>query len=85
VAALVGLSAARARVAYGLVLPRDRRLFRLFAGVANVSARLRRQSWRLFAHSNAGVDELLATAGFTPRAEARTFLWRAVVYERRRS
>lgn len=83
--ALVRLSAARAREVYGLVLPRDRRLFRLFAGVANVGARLRRQSWRLYAHPNAAVDALLASAGFVPRAERRTLIWRAVVYERTRT
>ena len=79
---LVRLSAERARRAYGLVLPRDRWFFRVGVALINVAYRLRRRGYRAFAHSNARIDALVAAAGLSRRAEARTFLWRVVVYER---
>ena len=82
VSALVRLSAERARAAYGLVLPRDRRLFRVGVRLLNLWFRIRGLGYRSFAHSNERVDALLAEAGLRPRAEASTLFWRVVLYER---
>jgi len=80
--ALVGLSAARARRVYGLVLPRDRWLHRLAVRLLNVGFRLRRKQYRSFVHSNERIDRLVAAAGLRPRSERETFFWRVVVYAR---
>jgi SAM-dependent methyltransferase len=80
--ALVALSAARARTAYGLVLPRDRRLTRLAVRLVNLWFRFRRQSYRGYTHPNERIDQLVAEAGLLPRREATTLIWRVVVYDR---
>jgi magnesium-protoporphyrin O-methyltransferase len=81
-ASLVRLSLARARRTYGLVHPRSRRVFGLFAAVSNGWARLTGHSWRLFAHPRASIEGEVEAAGFRLRAESRTWLWRISVYER---
>ncbi|HET7168094.1 MAG TPA: methyltransferase domain-containing protein [Candidatus Limnocylindrales bacterium] len=80
--ALVSLSAAKARLLYGLVLPRDRGFLRFGVRLINLWYRLRRDPYRAFAHPNATVDALAAAAGLRPRAESGTFVWRVVLYER---
>ena len=82
-AALVGLSAGRARRVYGLVLPRDGWLIRLSIRVINVGFRIRRKAYRAHAHPNAIIDRLVAAQGLQPRQERSTWFWRVVVYERR--
>jgi magnesium-protoporphyrin O-methyltransferase len=82
VEALVRLSAERARSLYGLVLPRDRWFLRFGSRVLNAWFRLRGFGYRSFAHPNARVDALAAEAGFRPRREEHTFVWRVVLYER---
>ena len=82
VESLVRLSASKARALYGLVLPRDRAILRFGARVLNLWFRLRRIRYRAFVHSNDRVDALAAAEGLRPRAEARTFYWRVVLYER---
>jgi magnesium-protoporphyrin O-methyltransferase len=77
---LVSLSVARARRAYGLVLPRDGWPFRLAAALLNVGYRIRRIAYRAYAHPNALIDRLVAARGFVPVAERKTLLWRIVVY-----
>jgi SAM-dependent methyltransferase len=79
---LVGLSAARARRAYGLVLPRDRWLIRAGIRIMNIVFRLRRSAYRAYAHPNALIDGLVERAGLRLRAETGTFFWRVVVFER---
>jgi SAM-dependent methyltransferase len=79
---LVGLSAARARTVFGLVLPRDRWVIRLGARIMNLWFRMRRKAYRAYPHPNRRVDELAAAGGLRPRAEARTFFWRVVAYDR---
>lgn len=79
---LVELSTRRADVAYGLVLPRERRGTRLVLDVLNLWYRLRGQAYRAYVHSNARVDEIAAAAGLRPRAERLTWIWRVVVYDR---
>ena len=80
--ALISLSAARARRVYGLVLPRDRRLVRLAVRLINIGSRVRRRTYRAYAHPNGRIDELVAAQGLRPRSEASTFFWRVVVYDR---
>lgn len=79
---LVGLSAARARTAYGLVLPRDRRLVRIIMALENLWFRLRRKPYRAFVHPTARVDAIAAANGLQVESERRTALWRVVVYAR---
>lgn len=79
---LVVLSAERARVAYGLVLPRDRFVVRVAIALGNLWFRLRRNRYRAYVHPNARVDELAGATGLRPRVERRTTFWRVVVYDR---
>jgi magnesium-protoporphyrin O-methyltransferase len=79
---LVGLSSARARTVYGLVLPRDRAVVRLAIRLENLWFRLRRKPYRAYVHPTARVDELVAANGLRPSAERRTPFWRVVVYDR---
>jgi 2-polyprenyl-3-methyl-5-hydroxy-6-metoxy-1,4-benzoquinol methylase len=82
VESLVRLSATRARSLYGLVLPRDRRLLRWALPLLNAWFRVRGFRYRTFLHANAKVDALVAAAGLRQVREARTFMWRVVLYER---
>ncbi len=82
VESLVRLSASRARALYGLVLPRDRAILRFGLRALNVWFRLRRIRYRAYLHPNARVDALVAEEGLRPRAEAKTFYWRVVLYDR---
>ena len=80
--ALVGLSAARVRTAYGLVLPRDRRLTRIATRLENLVYRLRRRTFRSYVHPTARVDEIATANGLRLGAERYTAYWRVVVYDR---
>jgi len=82
VAALVRMSASRARTLYGLVLPRDRSTIRLGLRLLNVWFRVRGLAYRSYAHSNEVVDSLVADAGLRVRMEAGTYFWRVVLYDR---
>jgi SAM-dependent methyltransferase len=82
VASLVRMSASRARVLYGMVLPRDRAIVRLGLRLLNVWFRIRGLNYRSYAHPNRVVDALVADAGLRPRMEDRTFAWRVVLYDR---
>jgi len=79
---LVGRAAERTRTVLGLVLPRDRWLIRVGLRIQNLWFRLRGKAYRAYAHPNRRVDERAAAAGLRPRAEASTFAWRVVVYDR---
>jgi magnesium-protoporphyrin O-methyltransferase len=79
---LVGISAARVRTVYGLVLPRDRRMVRIAIGLENLWFRLRRKAYRAYVHPTARVDEIVAANGLHPGAERQTTFWRVVVYDR---
>ncbi len=79
---LVGLSAARARRVYGLVLPRDGWLIRVGLRLTNLGYRVRRRAYRAYAHPNAMIDQLAAANGLRPRTERTTWFWRIVVFDR---
>jgi SAM-dependent methyltransferase len=81
-AALVSLSAERARRRYGLVYPRDRWWIRSGAAVANSIGGLFRARLRFHAHRTADVDALIRAAGLEPRFLRRTVFWQVAVYER---
>jgi magnesium-protoporphyrin O-methyltransferase len=81
--ALVGLSAARARMVYGLVLPRDRAMVRLAIRLENLWFRLRQKAYRAFVHPTARVDEIAAANGLRLGSVRQTAFWRVVVYDRR--
>ena len=85
VTSLVRMSASRARTLYGLVLPRDRAIVRIWLRLLNAWFRLRGIAYRSYAHSNRLVDSLVADAGLQPRSEQSTFLWRVVLYDRPRT
>ena len=80
--ALVAESAGRARTAYGIVLPRDRRGARWAIALNNAWYRARGKAYRGFVHSTARVDEIAAANGLRLRAERRTWIWRVAVYDR---
>jgi magnesium-protoporphyrin O-methyltransferase len=80
--ALVAESASRARAAYGIVLPRDRRSTRWAIALNNAWYRLRRKAYRGFVHPTARVDEIAAANGLRLRAERQTWIWRVAVYDR---
>lgn len=82
VEALVGLSAARARRLYGLVLPRDHWYGRLLTRLENLWMAVRRSPFRAFTHPNALVDGRVADAGLRRVDERVSRLWRVVLYER---
>jgi predicted TPR repeat methyltransferase len=79
---LVRMSASRARALYGLVLPRDRTIFRLGARLLNAWYRIRRLRYRAYAHPNRDVDAIVSDAGLRPRMEGGTWVWRVVLYDR---
>lgn len=80
--ALVAESAGHTRMAYGIVLPRDRRSSRWGIALANLWYRLRRRAYRGYVHSTARVDEIAAANGLRLRADRQTWFWRVAVYDR---
>ncbi|MFL5727245.1 MAG: methyltransferase domain-containing protein [Chloroflexota bacterium] len=81
-AALVSLSADRARRRYGLVYPRDSWWIRTGARVANAVTHLFRSRVTFHAHRTADVDRLVRASGLQPRFHRRTVFWQVAVYER---
>jgi SAM-dependent methyltransferase len=81
-AALVGLSAARASRRYGLVYPRDAWWIRVAGAVLNAVMRLVRQRTRVFIHKTADVEALVEAAGLTPRFFRQNLYWQVAVFER---
>jgi SAM-dependent methyltransferase len=81
-AALVGLSAARASRRYGLVYPRDAWWIRGAGAVLNAVMRLIRQRTRVFIHKTADVEALVEAAGLTRRFFRQGLYWQVAVFER---
>jgi predicted TPR repeat methyltransferase len=80
--ALVGLSAAHARRVYGLVYPRDTWWVKVGLALENLTLRLRRNPFRVYAHPAPAVDALVRRAGLAPLFVRRTLVWQVVVYGR---
>lgn len=79
---LVDLSAGHARRLYGLVFPRDTWWIRLGLAMMNVILRVRRSSYRGFAHSTRAVEALVRNHGLKRSFYRRTFFWQVLVYSR---
>jgi 2-polyprenyl-3-methyl-5-hydroxy-6-metoxy-1,4-benzoquinol methylase len=80
--ALVRHSAARARVFYGLVYPRDTRLVRLGFATANLLLRLLRKPMRAFVHRADDIERLVEAGGLAVHYSACAGAWRVLVYRR---
>lgn len=78
---LMGSSAAHARRALAVVLPRDRWFVRLILRLENLKHRVRRSGYRAFVHSNALVDAIAARHGLRPTQERSTRIWRVALYQ----
>jgi magnesium-protoporphyrin O-methyltransferase len=81
-AALVGLSAARARWRYGLVFPRDTWWIRAGSATANVLFRLFRQRTRFWVHGTAAVEAIVSSAGLRRTFHRDRLFWQVSVFER---
>lgn len=80
--ALVGRAADKARRLFGAVYPPDAWWMRLVIRGMNVILRLRRSSFRVYAHSPATIEAVLRRHGLDRIARKRTLLWEIVVYAR---
>jgi len=78
--ALVSLSARRARRLYGLVYPRDTWWVKLLLPMMNFYLRLRRSSFRAFAHPTQAVDAVVRGQGLNQRFYRKMGFWQVVVY-----
>src|SRR4029079_17812820 len=81
-AALVSLSAARARGPYGLVYPRDTWWIRNGARVGNALAGLFRSKTRIHVHATREVEGLVRAAGLEERMRRTTTFWQVAWYDR---
>jgi SAM-dependent methyltransferase len=81
-AALVELTADRARWRYGLVYPRDAWWIRTAARVMNTVTHLFRSKVTFHAHRTADVEALVRAAGLEQRFLRTTTFWQVAVYER---
>jgi magnesium-protoporphyrin O-methyltransferase len=81
-AALVSLSAERARRRIGFVYPRDSWWIRTGAGVMNAVTGLFRSRIHFYAHRTEDVDGLVRAAGLQPLFTRTTVFWQVAVYER---
>jgi hypothetical protein len=80
--ALVRASASRARRLYGIVVPRDARVLRALASVANLLLRLRRTPFRVHVHPLRSIEAEIRALGLEPAYEASTPIWHSRVYRR---
>lgn len=79
---LVGLSAARARRLYGIVIPRATWWNALGIALLNAVMRLRRSSFRSFLHPPAEIETIIRGYGFRRQYLRDTVVWRVAVYGR---
>jgi magnesium-protoporphyrin O-methyltransferase len=80
--ALVRASAAKARLLYGLVYPRDAWWTRCFSATENAVFRIRRCPYRSFIHPTRLVDALVRRAGLERRLLHQEAFWQVVLYAR---
>lgn len=84
-AGLVDASAPKARLAYGLVYPRDTRIARWVFALVNFAQRLRRHPFRVFLHGTADVEARVLRHGLHKRTVRRGLVWQVVVFDRPRT
>lgn len=82
---LVDASAPKARVAYGLVYPRDTRLARWVFTLINFAQRLRRHPFRVFLHATVDVEARVRRHGLHKRTVRRGLVWQVVIFDRPRT
>ena len=82
---LVSESAARTRMLYGLVYPRDTRLVRFGVTTVNLLLRLLRKPMRAFVHRVEDVERLVEAAGLRRHYLASAGVWQVAVYQRKAS
>lgn len=80
--ALVRLSAARARGAYGLVYPRDTWWIRLGFRIQNFLLSVLGNPFRIYVHPTEAVEALVRRGGLEQRFQRKTVMWQVVVYAR---
>ncbi|MGO9307445.1 MAG: class I SAM-dependent methyltransferase [Spirochaetia bacterium] len=81
-AGLVGASAAKARRLYGLVYPRDAWWTRLGIRLMNLGHRFWGRKFRVFAHSTAAVESILAAHGLAKISHRTAGFWQVAVFDR---
>jgi hypothetical protein len=79
---LVGTSAAKAGLRYGLVFPRRRWPVRAVISLTNLLEALKRNAFRVFVHDPGEIEAAVRAAGFERTHEAKTFVWQVEVYSR---
>lgn len=79
---LVDRSAPLARRVLGISAPHDRWYTRLATRWKNFVRRRRGDPFRTFVHPWSAIDARMRHLGFEPVGEARTIVWRTVVYRR---
>lgn len=82
---LVDASAPKARLAYGLVYPRDTRIARWVFATVNFVQRLRRHPFRVFLHPTSDVEARVQRHGLHKRTVRRGLVWQVVVFDRPRT
>ena len=77
---LVSLSAARAKLRYGLVYPRNTWWLKAAMKIGNFFLRLQNSQYRMFLHPNAAVEAILERNGLKKSFSSHTLIWQVVVY-----
>ena len=81
-AGLIDASAPKARIAYGLVYPRNTRASRWAFKIVNLVQRLRRHPFRIFLHETEEVEQRLSAHGLHKRTVRLGLVWQVVVFDR---
>lgn len=81
-AGLLTAAALRTRRLLGAVYPRDTWWVRAGVSLVNLTRRLRRREFRVYAHSPAAIDATLQRQRLERRTRRRTFIWEIVTYRR---
>lgn len=79
---LIRLSVGKAQKRYGLVFPRDFRIFRFVLPLVNFILRLRGTSFRIFLHNTQRVDQIIRDLGMLPEIHKKAGFWQILVYSR---
>ncbi len=80
--ALVGFAAARTRRRLGIVVPPDHALARFVVGGVNVWQRIRRSSFRMYAHPHGRIAAAAVREGLIPNGSESVGTWRLLLFER---
>jgi SAM-dependent methyltransferase len=81
-AALVGLSAARAGRLYGIVVPRDTWWMRLFGWTRNLAFAFTRTPMRFYVHATAAIDTVVRSQGLVRHSNQVAGWWQIILYTR---